>query len=553
MPEAEEAQNLNFNETLRQVTGFIVRWRWWVLLPLGAVMLVTAAILWVLPNRYTSRATLLVVQQRVSERYVVPNSTTEIGAVLEAMKQQVLSRTQLLRIINEFDLYSRSKHLAPEQLVALILRDIDIVPIKGDTNQKLDAFQISFTTESPVVAQKVTTTLTHLFINEYLRNGEEHATSTTSFLHEQVMQKAQELRAQEERLRDFKLQYSGELPEQQQGNLGILTGLQGQLQNTMANLNRAQQQRAFLQAQIEAMSNRSTVRTTTGPRVIVPGSLAPIQMTALEAAETELARLQTERSALLGKGFGPQHPDVVANKAEMEDAENAVKRLRAAQAAALERSRASAAAGTSAAEAEAAAENDDPALVQLKSSLEANRLEIENLTNEETRLKTSIAQYENRINVTPVREQQQAGMVRTTEALRLEYADLLKKEQESQLATNLEKEQGGQQFRLVDSASLPVVPSSPKRFKLSLGGAGLGLFLGLGLAAFMQMRDTSFHTQGEVTKLLMPPFVVSIPPLLTPAEERRQRWQRVLEWSAGVAMFLVVSVADFYVIMRRGS
>ena len=94
-----------------------------------------------------------------------------------------------------------------------------------------------------------------------------------------------------------------------------------------------------------------------------------------------------------------------------------------------------------------------------KANLEANRLEIESLTKDESRLKASIAQYENRINQTPVREQQQAGILRDTEVLRQQYADLQKKEQESQLATNLEKQQGGQQFRLIDPASLPAVPS----------------------------------------------------------------------------------------------
>ncbi len=111
-----------------------------------------------------------------------------------------------------------------------------------------------------------------------------------------------------------------------------------------------------------------------------------------------------------------------------------------------------------------------PPLPNSKAALEANRLEIENLTNDEKRLKAQIAQYESRINQTPVREQQQAGILRDTEVLRQQYAELQKKEQESQLATNLEKQQGGQQFRLIDPASLPSLPSSPKRVKMSLGG-----------------------------------------------------------------------------------
>ena len=172
---------------------------------------------------------------------------------------------------------------------------------------------------------------------------------------------------------------------------------------------------------------------------------------------------------------------------------------------------------------------DDPAVAQLKSSLEANRVEIENLNGDEKRLKAQIAQYENRINQTPVREQQQAGILRDTEILRQQYAELQKSEQESQLATNLEKQQGGQQFRLVDPASLPAVPSSPKRVKMSLGGIAWRLCCGVRCwQLLMEMRDTSFHTEKDLTKHLAPPFVLGIPVLPTHMEERRRKWRNLL-------------------------
>jgi succinoglycan biosynthesis transport protein ExoP len=196
LSELEEKGSININETVARVLRFAGLRRWWILVPFCIITVGTAAVLWKLPNRYTSKATLLVVQQKVSERYVTPNSTTDVASDLEAMKQEVLSRTQLLKMITDFDLYPTQRNrIAPEQLMTLILRDIDILPIKADSQQRaFDAFQISFTTENPVLAQRVTTTLTSLFINEYLRTGAEHASSTTSFLHEQVLQKEKELR-----------------------------------------------------------------------------------------------------------------------------------------------------------------------------------------------------------------------------------------------------------------------------------------------------------------------------------------------------------------------
>jgi polysaccharide biosynthesis transport protein len=544
LPELKDEEALNLNETLQNLLGFVSRRRWWILLPFVAVSLSTSAVLVLLPNRYTSTATLLVVQQQVPQRYVVPNSTTDLTSALQAMKQEVLSHTQLLRMINDFGLYPKErKRLAPEQLVELMNKNIDIAPItETQTGKDFDSFKISFTTENALLAQQVTNNLTSLFINEYLRTGTEQATNTTNFLHQQVEEKAKELAAQENRLRDFKLQHVGELPEQQQGNLGILTGLQAQLTNTMASLDRAQQQQALLQAQLEATPRRHPVSDAVAA-IALPGTSAAAVVSPLEAAQMDLARLQAERSTLSSKGYTSEFPDVVRNQRAIAQAESAVKRLKAT-APPSEKTQPPA---NSTAKPRPIDPTEDPAVAQLRANLEANRVEIENLTKDENRLKAQLAQYESRINATPIREEQEAGILRDTEALRAQYAELQKKEQESQLATNLEKQQGGQQFRLIDSASLPTVPSSPKRAKIGLGGAAGGLALGFALALFMQMRDTSYSAEIQVTKHLAPSFVLGIPLLRTAKEERRRKWRNVLQWLAASAMLLVVWAVELYV------
>jgi polysaccharide chain length determinant protein (PEP-CTERM system associated) len=543
VPELEEEHSLDLNEQITRIFGFLTRRRWWILAPFFLVALLTTVGLSVVPNRYTSTATLLVVQQQIPQRYVVPNSETDVAVALRAMKQEVLSRTQLHRIINDFGLYPKQrKRLAPEELVTLMLSDIDLTPTTETSSptKGFDALKISFTAENALLAQQITTTLTSLFINEYLRTGTEQATNTTNFLHQQVEEKGKLLEAQEERLRDFKLQHVGELPEQQPGNLGILTGLQAQLTNTMTSLERAQQQRALLQAQLEATPRR---RPATDSAVFTSAPGAPKALTPVEMARNELAQLENTRTSLLTKGYTSQHPDVVRNQREIARAEDRLQRLRAAAPAVEEAPTFSPPTTSSPSH----IPDDDPAIAQLRSSLEANRVEIENLTNNENRLKASVAQYESRINQTPVREQQQAGILRDTEALRQEYAELQKKEQESQLATNLEKQQGGRQFRLIDPASLPSVPSSPNRIKTSAIGIVGGLVLGIALAFLIELRDTSFYTEQAVTRHFTPPFVLGIPLLPTRREESRRKWQNMLQWAAALTMLMVVAAAEFYV------
>ena len=136
MPELEDEGGLNINESLAQLARFIGNRRWWILLPFCGITLAVITVLMLLPNRYTSTAKLLVVQQQVPQRYVVPNSTTDVTSALQAMKQEVLSRAQLLRMINDFGLYPKERNrVAPEELLSLMLRDIDLVPI-NETPQR---------------------------------------------------------------------------------------------------------------------------------------------------------------------------------------------------------------------------------------------------------------------------------------------------------------------------------------------------------------------------------------------------------------------------------
>ena len=89
-------------------------------------------------------------------------------------------------------------------------------------------------------------------------------------------------------------------------------------------------------------------------------------------------------------------------------------------------------------------------------------------------LQTQIAEYQGRLNLTPIREQQLADLTRDYEQSKANYDSLLKKQMQSQLATNLEKRQQGKGFRIIDPPSFAHKPYSPDRVKFSL----LGLYRG---------------------------------------------------------------------------
>ena len=194
------------------------------------------------------------------------------------------------------------------------------------------------------------------------------------------------------------------------------------------------------------------------------------------------------------------------------------------------------------------APEDDSAITQLRSQLEANRLDIEDITKYEAQQKAVIAEYQDRLNLTPVREQELASILRDYDLSKQDYSDLLGKEQQSRLATSLEKQQGGQQFRLVEPPSLPTVPSSPQRVKLSWMGIGAGLFLGLVLAFVKDLVRPTFHSVKEVSLRFGAPLVVGLPVVFTKSENRWRTWKKAFELLCGLVLAVAIGMAEFYVL-----
>jgi polysaccharide chain length determinant protein (PEP-CTERM system associated) len=529
-------QDENLDVILNKLLSVAIRRRWWVLIPASVIAVGACLTSQLLPPRYESEATILVERQQVPERYVTANTTIDVREELLVMTDAVLSRTQLLQIVNEFALFpNERKRLVPEELVELMRRNIKVEPLqKGAETSGLNAFKISFTGVDPHSAQEVTNRLTTLFISENNKSREEQSAGTTNFLADALKVTAAELKQQESRVRDFKMQNLGELPQQEQGNVAILAGLQTQLQNTMASLVRAGEQRAYLQSLLSQYENLAAA-----------GAAAPGTMTSgpTETIKAELTRLRNEKADLLAR-YTAKYPDVVKIDEEIKETEA----LLAASTQAAEPTKDGTVQESSKTGRPA---EGDATTAQLKSQLEANRLEIQNATQDAEQTKARIAEYQRRLNLTPVREQQLADLLRDYDLSKQHYDDLLSKKTQSELATSLERHQQGQRFRIIDQPSLPMKPSGADHVKISLAGLAAGIAVGVALAFLTETRDHSLRDEQELRGIFAFPLMIGVPMLLSKVEEGRRSRVNALEWFAGAALCLLVCATEFYV-YRRG-
>ena len=472
---------------------------------------------WVLPPRYQSTTLILVEQPTMPRDYVTPNVNDNLQERMQSITQQILSRTRLLRIIDQLDLYADPRSQpSPDQKVDRMRKDIDIELVRDNRNQ-ITAFNVSYSSRDPRQAQQVTSELTNLFINENLEVRQQQSEDTTKFLESQLETARRTLSDQEDKIRQFKAQHPGELPAQVGSNLQILAGLQSQLQMEQDALNAAKQQRVYLETLLNQYRSLQGTSKTTGSS---PAGLPALneQLEKLKAQFAELSSHYTER-----------HPDVRKLKQQIAETESTRERILADL-----KNKESAPADTNAATANAdVPEMRDPSspMMQIQGQLQSSREETANRERAVAELKAKVNDYQARLNQEPMREQQLSDLTRGYEQSKANYDGLLKKKNESAMATSMELLQQGERFRIIDPPSLPVKPEFPNRMKFCGIGLGIGLALGAAVVGASEAMDDRIYDEKELQKLLPVGVISEIPALAAASDEQRERRRLWLGWA----------------------
>jgi polysaccharide chain length determinant protein (PEP-CTERM system associated) len=495
------------------------RRKWAIILPFVLIALATLVVAHYLPNRYRSETVILVVPQQVPESYVRSTITSRIEDRLQSISQQILSRTRLERIIQDFNLYERERQIGimEDVIEKMRTRDIRVETLKGD------AFRIAFIGDNPVTVMRVTDRLASHFIDENLRDREVLAQGTSQFLTVQLEDARRRLIEQEKKLEGYKLRHSGELPSQAAGNLQQIQNLQVQVQNVNESLNRDVDRKLIIE---RALADVRAVDVQALASAAASGNDAnqPVSVQ-LAIAEKTLSEMQLRLTQ--------QHPDIIRLKRRI----NGLKQRAEAESLEAPLSPESSAPTTPA---QVLQRNREKALL---AELESLDRQITYKRAEELRLRKVAAGYQARIEAVPARETELAELTRDHATVQKMYTDLLAKNEESKISANLERRQIGEQFKILDSARPAEKPFSPNRILINLLGAVGGLMAGFALAALLEYRDASFRSQDEVSIVLLLPVLAQIPLISTPAELRHMRRKRLIIAAAAVLAFVAVTAA----------
>ena len=511
---------------LQHYLGIVHRRHLHFLIPMFLGWLAVWGSSWILPARYESSTLILVEQPTMPKDYVVPNVNEDPQGRMQNLTQQILSRTRLLHVIDELNLYAKDRHrLGPDEIVEWMRKDIQIELVQ-DAQKRVTAFRIHYSAHDPSVAQQVTSKLTSLFINENLEERQQQSEGTTKFLGDQMETAGQNLEAQEEKIRQFKSQHVSELPTQLGSNLQILSGLQSQLQAENGALNTAKQQQVYLESLLREY--RTLDGSPKGPEN------APMDLSAIDQELDKLKRQLTDLSAR----YKEQFPEIHTLKHQIA----AMEKMRDQRLADLKTKDSSTQPDVSPAAPalDSADVKNQSQSFQVQSQLQANKLEIKNRQQMIAALTSKINDYQARLNQEPVREQQLADLTRGYDQSKAAYDDLLKKKNQSAMATSMELLQQGERFRIIDPPSLPIKPTFPDRLKFCGIGLALGLALGAGVAAAFQMMDDRIYNEQELKDLLPVVALSEIPVVTDPSSERAEQRKVWLGWATATFVFVTI-------------
>lgn len=436
--------------------------RWLVILPAILALLVGIAAAVLLKPVYTSSATILIESQQLPQNLIDSPVADMIDERIARVRQRVLSRPDLVKIIRAQNLYPDDQASRPLSRIVQEMRDAtsidalsaDVQPSGGlramSGGKSTIAFGISFSYFDPVKAQAVAQQYVNNFLELDATSQQENAAGAASFLGEQAADIQTQIQVIENKITAIKAANGPLLALQQ-----VSTG------NPIADAARIDSEIASISA--------DSIRTNSA---VGPSSPDAANVQSLEAS---LRQAQAK--------YSDSHPDVVALKAQVDIAR-------------------------------AAADKAAPAAASANASIVAsNNGRIASLRAARAMLLSQSAQSQSVQSRAPAVAEQVNQLEKQAETLRAQYAMVGGKLMGAQVSAKMESQQKGERLSLADPPVVPEVPSKPNRPLILLGSVIGGLGFGVALVVLLELLFKPIRGTRALAHAAGRPPLVVIPEL----------------------------------------
>ena len=510
-----------------------------------SIFFISAAVAFLLPPKYKSSAKILIEQQEIPKELVMSTVTSYAAERIQVIQARVMSRSNLLEIVEKYDLYpDERKHETSEEIVARMREDVglDIIsaevvdPRSGRPSAATIAFSLSFEGESPANVQRVTNELTNLYLNENLKSRTQKAEDTSEFFKQETERLGDLINELEQKLAVFKQENADMLPELQQLNLQILQRKETEISNIEARLSAIDEKKFYLSGQLAQIEPGNPLIMSPETRLKMLEAEYTSARSRYSEDHPDVQKLKREIDSLR-KEFGvhdssntialqisalraelaqirekytPEHPDVIRLEEKIESLNNELSQRQLHSEKEYFKS-----------------EPDNPAYITLQAQLAGLDSEAKSAMQQKEKLIADIEELEKIMLEAPQVEREYRNLMRDYENAVTDYREAKAKQSRADVAKQLESENKGERFTLIDPAALPEEPISPNRPAILFLGFVFSLGSGIGFAFVADAISGAVHGARNIQMSLGVAPLAVIPYQMNMAElQKRKKLQK---------------------------
>ncbi len=564
-------EEIQTNQDLSKIKQILLRRKWWLIIPFFTITFLSALIALLLPNMYESSAIILIKSRQVPQDLVPSTVTSYAEQRIQAITQEIMSRTRIIELVKKYDLLPDKRNkLTVDQIVEKISSRIHVEPITAEINSGTPygkptlltiAFKVSYQDEDPKKAQLVTNEIASFYLEKNLESVKEHAEETTRFLQEQLKEVKNQIKELENKIAEYRKKHLEELPEFSALNMQKLEKLNYDLSNINMQLRSLAEQKSVLENKLALLDPYAGG----SQRVLSP--------------EERLQQARLELSELLSK-YSEKHPLVLAKKKEVALLEKQVKGIRdlnelnsklhelelklselkarysekhpAVKAVKRQikelKSQIAKFKNQIGYEKEQLQDATNPAYIQIKSDLDKIKVSISSLKAEKERVEQQIKEIYEKLHAMPEVAKKYNELQLDYENAKAHYNELQKKLMVAKVAENLQEDQLGEKFEVIEPAFLPEEPCKPNRIAICLIGFVLAVGASVGCASVAEYADKRVYEPEAVEKLTQSQVLAAIPRIYTEEERKKIKKKRLLILSAIIiAIISAILIFHFFV------
>jgi uncharacterized protein involved in exopolysaccharide biosynthesis len=560
---------MDTNITFDDIKGIVRRCHRLCLLLFCPIFILSILIAIALPPVYLSKAMILIEEQQIHQDYVKSTITSYAQERLEMITREIMKYSQLKEIIEKFGLYKdlvKAGNL--NEAVGQMQKSISVEPIsfqEGFNKYTTVAFRLSYEGKDQETVQKVTDALSQLYLNKELKSREKQVSITTDFLGQNLEALKKQVKIQEEKISEFKSRHIGELPENIAFNMQNISRLEMKLQNINTRIRTLEDRKIYLKGQLATIEPLSPVTTEQGKLAMNPKERLKglrLDLVRLQARlsnkhpdirkiKAEIAKLEQQvgqydesvdkikmlsekkaRLAEMQSRLSPKHPDMVKLKKEIEILTKQTDKLLAEKSIV-----------------EVSEEKpDNPAYINILTQIVAADAEIKSLKEEAGNIKNRLEDFRAKVSNAPLIEKEYNELTLNLNNAKQKYTEISNKLMSAQVAQQMEEQQIGEKFTILEPANFPYSPHKPNRIGIIMLGFILACFAALGVAAVKEGIDNSFKNENELVNLTDLPVLATLELVETKQEKQFKRLKTILitAGSAGLAVIVFIIINTFF-------